>query len=176
MMSLFRIFLAASVALTVIMASGPTRIQPGGQPGGGPGPLGVTRFVCAHCTATGELSSRGLFLNRASVRRHIAASQACRAANLGVREIHVEARAGDVMAGAGGAAGPAPDVRHQPAGTCHLISIPGNIKQHKTKLASTLMAQWSKEPRSVHEVVGSNPTIVHQYAFLAETSIYRHIL
>ena len=25
--------------------------------------------------------------------------------------------AGDVMAGAGGAAGPAPDVRHQPAGT-----------------------------------------------------------
>ena len=27
-----------------------------------------------------------------------------------------EARAGDVMAGAGGAAGPAPDVRHQPAG------------------------------------------------------------
>ena len=120
MMSLFRIFLAASVALTVIMASGPTRIQPGGQPGGGPGPLAVTRFVCAHCTATGELSSRGLFLNRASVRRHIAASQACHAANLGVREIHVEARAGDVMAGAGGAAGPAPDVRHQPAGTCHL--------------------------------------------------------
>ena len=28
----------------------------------------------------------------------------------------VEALAGDVMAGAGGAAGPAPDVRHQPAG------------------------------------------------------------
>ncbi len=28
----------------------------------------------------------------------------------------VEARAGDVMAGAGGAAGPAPEVRHQPAG------------------------------------------------------------
>ena len=28
----------------------------------------------------------------------------------------VEARAGDVMAGAGGAAGPAPDVRHQPPG------------------------------------------------------------
>ena len=28
----------------------------------------------------------------------------------------VEARAGDVMAGGGGAAGPAPDVRHQPPG------------------------------------------------------------
>ncbi len=31
-------------------------------------------------------------------------------------KIQVEARAGDVMAGAGGAAGPAPDVWHQPAG------------------------------------------------------------
>ena len=28
----------------------------------------------------------------------------------------MEARPGDVMAGAGGAAGPAPDVRHQPPG------------------------------------------------------------
>jgi hypothetical protein len=35
---------------------------------------------------------------------------------LGYREIHVESRAGDVMAGAGGAAGPAPDVQHQPPG------------------------------------------------------------
>jgi hypothetical protein len=80
------------------------------------GPARQTRFVCAHCTATGLLSSGGLFLNRASVRRHIAASKHCRAADLGYREIHVEARAGDVMAGAGGAAGPAPDVRHQPPG------------------------------------------------------------
>ena len=31
-------------------------------------------------------------------------------------EIQVEARAGDVMAGGGGAAGPAQDVQHQPAG------------------------------------------------------------
>ncbi len=28
----------------------------------------VTRFVCAHCTATGLLSSSGLFHNRAAVR------------------------------------------------------------------------------------------------------------
>ena len=112
----------ASVAAFAVMASGPSTGRNGlrCKAAGGPGPLAVTRFVCAHCTATGELSSRGLFLNRASVRRHITASQACHAANLGVREIHVEARAGDVMAGAGGAAGPAPDVRHQPAGTCHL--------------------------------------------------------
>lgn len=80
----------------------------------------VTRFVCVNCTATCQLSSRGLFLHRAGVRRHISASKACFAADLGFKEIHVEARPGDVMAGAGGAAGPAPDVllvRHQPPGT-----------------------------------------------------------
>ena len=57
-----------------------------------------------------------MFLNRASVRRRIAASKPCRDAKMGIREILLEARAGDVMAGGGGAAGPAPDVRHQPAG------------------------------------------------------------
>ncbi len=36
---------------------------------------------------------------------------------MGVREIQVDVRTSDVMAGAGGAAGPAPDVRHQPEGT-----------------------------------------------------------
>ena len=40
----------------------------------------------------------------------------CFAADLGFREIHVEARAGNVMAGAGGPAGPAPDALHQPPG------------------------------------------------------------
>ncbi len=63
----------------------------------------VTRFVCAHCTSTGKLSSHGLFLNRAAARRHIAASKPCHAADVGIRTIQVEeARAGDVMAGAGG--------------------------------------------------------------------------
>jgi hypothetical protein len=54
----------------------------------------------------------------AGVRRHICASEskACFAAGLGFKEIHVEARSGDVMAGAWGAAGPAPDVRHHPPG------------------------------------------------------------
>ena len=70
----------------------------------------------AHSTSTGELSHRGMFLNLASVRRHIAASKPCRDAKMGIREILLEARAGDVMAGGGGAAGPSPDVRHQPAG------------------------------------------------------------
>ena len=35
--------------------------------------------------------------------------------------------AGDVMAGGGGAAGPAPDVRHQPAG-----DVPGEITKQIT--------------------------------------------
>ncbi len=60
----------------------------------------------AHCTLTGELSHRCMFLNRASVRRHITASKPCRDANMGIREILLEALAGDVMAGGGGAAGP----------------------------------------------------------------------
>ncbi len=46
--------------------------------------------------------------------RHIARSKPCFQAQLGFHEIHV--RAGDVMAGGGGAAGPAPSIRHQPPG------------------------------------------------------------
>jgi hypothetical protein len=63
--------------------------------------------------------TRGLSLSRAAVLRHIvmAASKPCFAANLGFREIQVDVRTSDVMAGAGGAAGPAQDVRHQPEGT-----------------------------------------------------------
>ena len=87
----------------------------------------VTLFVCADCTATGQLSSRCLFqvLNppAGAVRRHIAAAKLgpCCAANMGFREIHVEARPGDVMAGGGGAAGPAPDIQHhQPPGDASL--------------------------------------------------------
>ncbi len=64
--------------------------------------LGVTRFVCAHCTTTGQLSSRGLFLNRAAVLRHISSSKPCFTAGMGFREIAVEALPGDSMAGGGG--------------------------------------------------------------------------
>ena len=64
-----------------------------------------------NCTATSHLSSRWLFLHQATgrVRRHIRASnlKPCFAAGLGFKEIHVEALPGDVMAEAGGAAGPA---------------------------------------------------------------------
>ena len=75
-----------------------------------------------NCTATGHLSLsrllKPLFLHRAGVCRHICASKPCFrvAPGLCFKEIHVEALPGDVMAGAVGAAGPAPDVRHQPPG------------------------------------------------------------
>ena len=75
---------------------------------------GVTRLVCAHCTATGQLSSRCLFLSRAAVRRHISASKSCFSAGMGFREIAEEALPGDSMAGGGGGEGPAPNVRRQP--------------------------------------------------------------
>ncbi len=76
----------------------------------------VTLFVCVNCSATGHLSSSWLFLHRAGVQRHISASKACFAAGLCFQEIHVEARPCDIMAGAGGAAGPVTEVSHQPAG------------------------------------------------------------
>ncbi len=69
------------------------------------------------CSETGQLSSLGLFLSRAAVHRHIAASEHCSAAKMGIRQIQVDVRTAGVMAGAGGAAGPAPDVQHQPEGT-----------------------------------------------------------
>jgi hypothetical protein len=54
------------------------------------------------------------------IRNQLALSRSvsCRA-NMGIREIQVNVRTSDVMVGpgAGGAAGPALDVRHQPAGT-----------------------------------------------------------
>jgi hypothetical protein len=78
-----------------------------------PGQVQVTRFRRVHCrTQTGQLSSRGLFLSRAAVRRHISHwhAQACRSAGLGHRDvpIQVPGRAVDVMAGGGGGAGLAP--------------------------------------------------------------------
>ena len=111
-------FVLVALAIMASGGSAASSSAAAGGPGrGGCGPgLGVTRFICVKCTETGQLSSHGLFLNRASVRRHIASSKPCNAAHLGFREIQVRARAGDVMAGGGGAAGPAPSIRHQAPG------------------------------------------------------------
>ncbi len=77
---------------------------------------GVTLFVCSHCTATCQLSSSGLFLNRVALQRHISTSKHCFAADLGFQEIQVDARVDKFMAGGWGRSGPAPDARHQQPG------------------------------------------------------------
>ncbi len=82
---------------------------------------GVTRLVCVKCTQTCQLSSSRLFLNSARVRQPIAGSKPCFATDLCFNEIRVEARAGDVMAGAGGTAGTVPEVQHQRAGLIKVI-------------------------------------------------------
>jgi hypothetical protein len=115
MMSITRTLLLAAVASVIIMASVQVPVSAAGG-SARPGSAGarVTPYVCVHCTATGELSHCGIFLNRASLLRHIAATKTCSEAKLGIREIQVEARTGDVMAGGGDAAGPAPEAAGRP--------------------------------------------------------------
>ena len=135
----------------------------------------MTRFVCSHCTATGLLSSRGLFLNRGAVRRHIAAAKHCREADMVIREIQVEARAGDVMAGGGGAAGPAPDVRHQPPGDMARAVPQNSFLYHQEHLKSTDMlthiAKRSEHTDTMHEVVSSNPIVMQFF----QNILYQYI-
>ncbi len=65
----------------------------------------------------------------------ILASKACFkfAADLGFKEIHVEALPCYIMAGKGGGAGPAPDIRHQP---------PGKELNVYHNIVLALLAQW----------------------------------
>ncbi len=88
--------LLTPVAFMASRASVPTRAAV--EEHGRSGAVTLTRFVCAKCSETG----------------HIGASKPCSASKLGIWGIQVDVRTSDVMAGAGGAAGPAPDVRHQP--------------------------------------------------------------
>ena len=75
----------------------------------------ISRFVCMGCERQGEF--RRLYGSRRAATIHVGMSAPCRALGLGVREIRVAAGTGaDVMAGGAGAAGPTPDVRHQPPG------------------------------------------------------------
>ena len=171
--SILRTLLLAAVAVMAAKASD----LPGGPPScsglGGQ----VTRFVCAHCTSTGLLSSLGLFLNRGAVRRHIVAAKHCREADMGIREIQVEARAGDVLAGVGDAAGrPAPDVRHQPPGDMARAVPQISFRYHPEHLKSTdvltHIAKRLDHTDTMHEVVSSNPTMMQFF----ENVLYQYIL
>ncbi len=87
MMSIVRTLLLAALAFAVMQVP-----VSAGTPGGRNASVRAVgcRFVCAHLSTTGMLFSRGLFLHRAAVLRHIAASflsNACRAAKEGIRTI-----------------------------------------------------------------------------------------
>ena len=77
-------------------------------------------------------------LNRGAVWRQIATAKPCCTADMGFREIQVEALPGYVMAGGGGAAGPAgaQDIRQQPPGDASLeqctVTLYTTINQCKT--------------------------------------------
>ena len=58
------------------------------------------------------------------------------------------------MARLGGAAGAAPDVRHQPPGTQFTYTTNSHL------IASTLVAQRSRQLASMHEVIGSRPAVI----------------
>ena len=90
-----------------------------------------------------------MFLNRTSVCRFKAAwvppCQPESLARCGGQD-QVEARAGDVMAGAGGAAGPAPDVRLQPPGDANEERAQNVLYIHNQRNSSTIVLtltmQW----------------------------------
>ena len=72
------------------------------------------------CERQGEF--RRLYGSQLAATTHVGKSPHLRALGLGVREISVAAGTGaDVMAGGSGAAGPTPDVRHQPPGYPNLL-------------------------------------------------------
>ena len=73
------------------------------------------RFVCVACEKRGTFTDT--YLTVRAAKTHIGKSPPCRAADLGIREIVLETRQTDAMVGGSGAAGPAPDLRHQPPGS-----------------------------------------------------------
>jgi hypothetical protein len=117
-----------------------------------------------------------MFHNWAIVRRHIAATKPCREANMGIREILLEALAGNVMAGGGGAAGPALDVRHQPAGDVQAKIRNNKLQPCKTKLEH--QHSWSSGQDSLAVCMRFRvriPDILSKCFVRAYTRIYRHI-
>ena len=84
-------------------------------------------FVCMGCESRCMFQkSWNIKAAKIHVNRH---SPMCKAAGLGYRELRVESRRSDAMAGGSGAAGSVPDVRHQPpgiSGISHLFAVKTN--------------------------------------------------
>ena len=89
----------------------------------------ISRFICMGCERRGEFQH--LYGTRRAAATHVGMSPDCLKLGLGVWEICIAACTGaDLMAGGAGAAGPAPDVRHQPPGYPELylyMSVNNNI-------------------------------------------------
>jgi len=80
--------------------------------------------ACAHYFALlvhGLRTAGQVYCSLLAATSHVGTLPHCRVLGLSVREISVAAGTGaDVMAGGAGAAGAAPDVRHQPPGYTNL--------------------------------------------------------
>ncbi len=91
-----------------------------------------------------------------------------------------EARAGAVMAGAGGAAGPAQDVRHQPPGDSDAKEERGqtnvyNLRQKKKQyLRADACSAVVMPAESMHKITGSNPVVMHNFSNCFE-NLYIHV-
>ena len=78
----------------------------------------TTRYVCVCCEQRCTFTSA--FPTIRAARTHIGRSRTCAAAaGFGIQEITQETRQTNIMVGGSGAAGPAPDLRHQPPGSTH---------------------------------------------------------
>ena len=53
-------------------------------------------------------------------------------------------------------------------------SIQHTNTMHKRVFSSTLVVQWSEQPCSMHEIMNSNPEIIHNFAnsFFKENMVY----
>ena len=86
---------------------------------------------------------------------HIAKNSKCRATGSGLRTVVVESRPSDTMAGGSGAAGPLPDLRHQPPG---LFSVKKSRGRYKHRLTILIYSRL----RYIHSINITNFNI-HRY-------------
>ncbi len=103
--------LASRSSYVPVPVTGSARAAPGGLLVG----CGVADFMCHRQQGHWHFDRPAIQPLPATypIHKH---SKTCKDADLGYREIQVEAPAGDVITGAGGAAGQAPGVGHQPPG------------------------------------------------------------